>query len=61
MTDENTIMTLSERWQHWRAQTSEAIKTLPAAFAMVREADPQGALVYSITTLLSAGLPAAQA
>lgn len=61
MTDENTIITLSERWQHWRAQTSEAIKTLPAAFAMVREADPQGALVYSITTLLSAGLPAAQA
>ena len=61
MTDENDMKTLRERWVHWRSQTSEAIKTLPAAFAMVREADPQGALVYSITTLLSAGLPAAQA
>lgn len=61
MTDENDAKTLRERWVHWRSQTSEAIKTLPAAFAMVREADPQGALVYSITTLLSAGLPAAQA
>ena len=61
MTDENDGKTLRERWVHWRSQTSEAIKTLPAAFAMVREADPQGALVYSITTLLSAGLPAAQA
>ena len=61
MTDENDGKTLRESWVHWRSQTSEAIKTLPAAFAMVREADPQGALVYSITTLLSAGLPAAQA
>lgn len=61
MTDTPEPQSLAERWQQWRTQTRAALATLPAGFAMVRTADPQGTLLYSVTTVIGAGLPAAQA
>lgn len=61
MTEESPSLSLRERWNQWLDQSRSALQTLPAAFRMVREADPQGTLLYSITMVIGAALPASQA
>ncbi len=53
--------TWQSRWQAWQQQNREALATIPAAFEMVRTADPGGWLILSISTVLNAALPASQA
>lgn len=49
------------RWQAWLTQSRKAVSTIPAAFGMVRAADPQGTILLTISTVVNAAMPPAQA
>jgi ATP-binding cassette, subfamily B, bacterial len=50
-----------ERFSQWLSQSKTALSTIPAAFQVVRAADSGGMWALSISTVVNAAMPAAQA
>lgn len=50
-----------ERFSQWLSQSKSALSTIPAAFQVVRAADSGGMWALSISTVVNAAMPAAQA
>jgi len=50
-----------ERFRQWLDQSKAALSTIPAAFQVVRAADSGGMWALSISTVVNAAMPAAQA